>query len=414
MIGIAQEWLLTLGLRDRQAGIVAAALGLVICAALGVVAYFLAKRIVVLGLTRWARRSSTAWDDLLIEHHVARRAAYLVPVLGIYAAMPTVLAGYEGVVQALGKILLLAMVLLGVWLFHAVLDAIWDAYRRKEPTPDYAIEGPVQAAKLGTFLVGMVLAISILLGRSPVYLFTGLGALSAVLMLVFKDPITGLAAGIQLSTNRMVAPGDWIEMPRYDANGDVLEVGLTTVKVQNWDKTVTTIPTQALVNESFKNWRGMQEAGGRRIKRSIALDMRSIRRCTLEMLERLQELGLGDEDLAARCRAPAGNGDASAVLSPGGGRRLTNLGAFRAYTERYLRAHPMIHQNMTLLVRQLQPTEHGLPIELYTFCKTTDWGRYESVQAEIFEHLLAVLPDFELRVFQHWTTLEEAGAPTDS
>jgi miniconductance mechanosensitive channel len=244
--------------------------------------------------------------------------------------------------------------------------------------------------------------IAIVLNKSPLYFLTGLGALSAVLMLIFKDPILGFVAGIQLTANKMVARGDWLEMPKYDADGDVLEIGLTTVKVQNWDKTITTIPTYALISESFKNWRGMQESGGRRIKRFVYLDLGSIKFCTEEMLERFSRIQYITEYIERKKKEiseynEAFQVDTSILVN---GRHLTNIGTFRAYVTAYLKNHPMINQDMTFLVRQLAPTPQGLPLEIYVFCKDKIWANYEAIQADIFDHILAVVPEFDLRVFQ--------------
>jgi miniconductance mechanosensitive channel len=222
---------------------------------------------------------------------------------------------------------------------------------------------------------------------------------------VFKDPILGFAAGIQLSANKMVMIGDWVEMPKYDADGDVIEVGLTTVKVQNWDKTITMIPTYSLISESFKNWRGMQDSGGRRIKRSIHIDISSIRFCTGEMLERFAKIQYISDYIAEKKEEVAAHNqthrvDTSILVN---GRHLTNVGTFRAYVEAYLRHHPLINQEMTFLVRQLAPTEHGLPIEIYVFSRDKVWANYEAIQADIFDHLLAVVPEFDLQVFQNPT-----------
>jgi miniconductance mechanosensitive channel len=226
--------------------------------------------------------------------------------------------------------------------------------------------------------------------------------MTAVLLLIFKDAILGLVAGIQLTANKMIAVGDWIEMPKYGADGDVLDLTLTTVKVQNWDKTITTIPTYALISDAFKNWRGMQESGGRRIKRSIAIDMNSIKFCDEEMLERFRKIQYISEHIERKRKELQEHNRLLKVddSSLANGRRLTNVGTFRAYIQAYLKNHPAIHQNMTFLVRQLAPSDHGLPIEIYVFSSDTAWVTYEAIQADIFDHLLAVLPEFDLRVFQ--------------
>ena len=238
--------------------------------------------------------------------------------------------------------------------------------------------------------------------KTPLYILSGLGALTAVLMFVFKDILMGFVGGIQLIANKMVAPGDWIEMPKYGADGDVIEITLTTVKVKNFDNTITTIPTYALINESFKNWRNMNLSGGRRIKRFVNIDIGSIKFCSSEMLDRFKHIQIISESIQDRQQEilqynKLHNVDESTRVN---GRRLTNIGVFRSYVEAYLRQHPMIHQNMTFIVRQLSPGEKGLPIEIYVFCKDTNWIKYESVQSDIFDHILAVVPEFNLQVFQ--------------
>jgi miniconductance mechanosensitive channel len=248
-----------------------------------------------------------------------------------------------------------------------------------------------------------IIVLSILIGESPTVLLGGLGAMTAVLLLIFKDSILGFVAGIQLSTNNMVVIGDWIDMPKYGADGDVIDITLTTVKVQNWDKTITTIPTYALISDSFKNWRGMSESGGRRIKRSVYIDMTSVKFCTAETIERFRKIQYLSEYIENKTREldeyNTARGVDNAVLV--NGRRMTNLGTFRAYISAYLRNHPKIHQNMTFLVRHLEPTPQGLPIQIYVFSNDQVWANYEAIQADIFDHILAVIPEFDLRVFQY-------------
>lgn len=254
---------------------------------------------------------------------------------------------------------------------------------------------------MAAILIGIMI-VSLLMGKSPLLLLSGLGAMTAVLMLVFKDPILGLVAGIQLSANDMLKIGDWLEMPKYGADGAVTDIGLTTVKVRNWDNTVTTIPTYALISDSFKNWRSMSESGGRRIKRSLNIDTGSVHFLSEEEQRRLQRNSLLHSYLNVKTQELSQHNQEIAVdlASPLNGRRLTNLGTLRAYLEAYLRAHPRIHQNMTLMVRQLAPTPEGLPLEIYAFTNTTVWAEYESIQADIFDHILAVIDEFGLRVHQ--------------
>jgi Small-conductance mechanosensitive channel len=285
---------------------------------------------------------------------------------------------------------------------EALLNSLVFIYESSSISKEISITPFVQVIKLLLYFVTAILILSILLQKTPLYLLSGLGALTAVLLFVFKDILMGLVAGIQLIANKMVAPGDWIEMQKYGADGDVLEITLTTVKVKNFDNTITTIPTYALINESFKNWRNMNLSGGRRIKRFVNIDISSIKFCSLEMLERFKKIQLisntiNDRQLEILEYNKLHHIDESILVN---GRRLTNIGVFRSYVEAYLMQHPMIHQQMTFIVRQLSSGEKGLPIEIYVFCKETNWIAYESVQADIFDHILAVVPEFDLQVFQ--------------
>lgn len=284
----------------------------------------------------------------------------------------------------------------------SLLDAFQDSMRRRANQIQFPFRGVIQTIKLIASALIVIVAVSVLMGESPLILLSGLGALSAVLMLIFKDPILGLVAGIQLSANNMLSVGDWLEMPKYGADGDVIDIALTTVKVQNWDKTITTIPTYALISDSFKNWRGMSEAGGRRIKRSLLINTSSIGFLTEEDLHRLKKADLLGEYLTGKFEAiersnQNSQADMSSLIN---GRRLTNVGTLRGYIVSYLRNHPRIKQDMTLLVRQLEPTSAGLPIQIYTFTNTTKWAEYEDIQSDIFDHIFAVLPEFGLRAHE--------------
>jgi len=264
------------------------------------------------------------------------------------------------------------------------------------------LTGFFQVLKIILYFTGTIFMISVIFDRAPVYLLSGLGAMTAVLLLVFKDPILGFVAGIQLISNRMLKEGDWIEMPKYGANGDVIDITLTTVKVRNFDRTITNIPTYALITDSFKNWRGMQESGGRRIKRAINIDIGSIRFCTPEMTARYSKIRYIAEYMQMKNQeiGQYNKGLGEDVNDPANSRRLTNIGTFRAYIKVYLENHALINTQMTFLVRQLAPTGHGLPLEIYVFCKDKEWARYEAVQSDVFDHLLAMAPEFDLRVFQ--------------
>ncbi|MBT7097028.1 mechanosensitive ion channel family protein, partial [Candidatus Poribacteria bacterium] len=290
----------------------------------------------------------------------------------------------------------------GMLVAGATLDAVVDIYRTYDVARDHPIRGYVQALKIFLYVVGGIAVFATVIDQSPWKILSGIGALTAVILLIFKDTILGFVAGIQLSANDMVRIGDWIEAPKFGADGDVLDITLHHVKVQNWDKTISTIPTYALVGDSFRNWRGMQDSGGRRIKRCLYIDMNSVTFCTDEMVERFARFAfLGpyveekSEELAA-WNSEHGFDMSEAI----NGRRMTNLGTFRAYVREYLRNHPRVHQDMTLLVRHRPPGEHGLPIEIYVFTNDIVWANYEGIQADIFDHILAVIPEFGLRVHQ--------------
>jgi miniconductance mechanosensitive channel len=320
----------------------------------------------------------------------------------IYLSASGVLEGHDAWIEAVRQGALIYMVMAGVWVLDGVLNAISDVGSEATAARELPVKSFVQVLKLVLYLVAAISVLSLVIGKSPFLLLSGLGAMTAVVMLVFRDAILGFVAGIQLSANRMVSVGDWIEMPKYGADGDVVEVALTTVKVQNWDKTITTIPTYALISESFKNWRGMSESGGRRIKRALNVDMRSIRFCDEDMLRRFARIQYVADYLARKQAEIATWNDAQGVDfdAAANGRRLTNIGTFRAYIVAYLRHHPMIHQDMTFLVRQLAPTPAGLPIEIYVFSRDQVWANYESIQSDIFDHVLAVASEFDLRVYQ--------------
>jgi len=284
----------------------------------------------------------------------------------------------------------------------AALDVANGLYQRRPEARSRPIKGYLQLLKIGLWAGGLVLGAAALMERSPVLLLSGLGAMAAVLMLVFKDTILALVASIQLTSNNMLRVGDWIEMPQLDVNGDVIDIALHTVKVQNWDKTIATIPTHRLISESFRNWRGMQESGGRRIMRALNIDQSSVTFLSDAHVARLRRFALLDghferkrRDIdAANAALPA------AARDPVNCRRMTNIGVFRAYVEAYLRADPRISKEMTFVVRQMASTPHGLPIQVYCFTTTTQWTAYEAIQADIFDHLIAILPEFDLRVFQ--------------
>jgi len=352
-------------------------------------------------IEKFAHYTIQQWDDILVEKHIVKRILYFIPLILLYVLSSPILTGTS--LLPLSQTLISFLFLIaGMMFLDAMLNALLAIYGKSAIAKEISITPFVQVLKLVLYFVTGILLLSLLLQKTPLYFLSGLGALTAVLMFVFKDVLMGFVAGIQLIANKMVAPKDWIEIPKYGADGDVLEITLTTVKVQNFDNTITTIPTYALINESFKNWRNMNLSGGRRIKRYVNIDLGSIKFCSSEMLEQFKRIQLISQYIQNRQEEilvynKKHQVDESKLVN---GRRLTNIGVFRSYVEAYLRQHPMIHKDMTFLIRQLSPSENGLPIEIYVFCKDTNWTAYEAIQADIFDHILAVVPEFDLRVFQ--------------
>jgi miniconductance mechanosensitive channel len=408
MLEILTDWIRNNGLTFATATILARALIFVFIIILSLAAYLFTKHLILKGLTAVVRRTETKWDDIILKEKVFNRLAHLAPAIVIYVFISIPFAGYDWYIMLINGLVLIFMIAMGVSALDALLNAFLAIYTTYEVSNRIPIKGFIQVFKMIIYFTGGVFIISILLNKTPIYLFSSLGALTAVLMFIFKDAILGFVAGIQLSANRMVANGDWIEMPKYGANGNIIEIALTTVKVQNWDKTITTIPTYALITESFKNWRGMSESGGRRIKRAISMDMNTIQFCTEEMLERFSKIQyisdyIEEKKIELQEDNKLENVDHSSIVN---GRRMTNVGTFRAYVKAYLTNHPMINKDMTFLIRQLAPTEHGLPIEIYVFSKDQNWANYEGIQSDIFDHVLAVVPEFDLQVFQNPTGMD--------
>lgn len=311
-------------------------------------------------------------------------------------------SGALEIIEVFTHLWILVFVLLSLFSLFDTLTTLLD---RLPSTRKFPTRGIMQSLKLVAAFLMVIFAISLLIGKSPLLLFSGLGAMSAVLLLVFKDPIMGLVAGIQLSANNMLAVGDWLEMPKYGADGFVTDINLTTVKVDNWDRTTTTVPTYALISDSFKNWRGMFDSGGRRIKRSVYIDATSVHFLAEEDIARLRRAHLLSEYIETRLTDIEQDNSARGVdpSSPVNGRRLTNLGTFRAYLTAYIRAHNGINQDMIQMVRQLSSGDTGIPLEIYAFTANTAWVAHEGVQADIFDHIFAVLPEFGLRLYQNPT-----------
>ena len=327
-------------------------------------------------------KTKAKWDDYLFNDDMLHSFSRMIPPIIFYLLLPFAFDGYPYVLAILLKACLIYLVVMTLMLVNAFLKSLYEISNEHETLRYRPLKGIYQMVSILAFCVGLILIISILIDQNAATILAGLGASAAVLMLIFKDSILGLVAGVQLSANDMLRPGDWVTMTKYGADGFVKEVSLTTVKVQNFDKTITTIPPYALVSDSFQNWRGMWETGGRRIKRSLYVDMTTIRFCTDDEMKAFVEKGWIE-------------------MPEEGAEPAVNLEVFRRYALQYLHTHPRIHQDMMIMVRQMQPTPEGLPLEFYCFTVTTEWLAYEGIQNEVFNHFIAVLPRFGLRVYQH-------------
>ena len=363
---------------------------IVVIAAILLIAYVLdmiCRKIVMPGVRKVTAKTQITWDDYLLNDDVLNNVCHLIPPVVVYALIPFAFPHEPALLEFVLKICWIYITVVGMKLVCAFLTSLYTISSEHEKLKNHSMKGFYQMIKLIVICIGSIIIISTLIDKDPIAILTGLGAGTAILMLVFQDTIKGLVAGVQLTANDMLRPGDWITMPKYGADGDVIEVTLTTVKVRNWDKTITTVPPYALVNDSFQNWRGMFDMGGRRVKRSINIDMNTVRFCT-------------EEELAEFKKQPWMEGFEET------GKEEVNLYIFRHYVMHYLTHHPKVHQGLTMIVRQLQPTAQGMPIELYFFSANTAWVKYEALQAEVFDHVLATLHRFDLKVFQSPTGLD--------
>jgi miniconductance mechanosensitive channel len=405
LTSLIADFLVKNGISPSIANLIGLAMTIVSLLLLAVVSYWLTKHYLVRLLEIVFKRSKNTWDDALVQHGFVKRLSYLMPIIVVYMSVDLLLPNQAFTPELFKRLSMVFFVIAGVWMLDSVLLAVREIYSGSQIASRRPIRGYTDAIKIIAYVMAGIFIIAILTDKSPWGILSILGGFTVVLMLVFKDTILGFVASIQLSGHDMVRVGDWIEMPKYGADGDVVDVTIHTVKVRNWDKTITTIPTYGLVTDAFKNWRGMSESGGRRIKRSLHIDMSSIKFCTNEMLEHFAKFGLLKDYLQQKkdeinTYNAEHNVDTSQLIN---GRRQTNIGVFRAYVVAFLKNHPKIHQNMTFLVRHLEPTSHGIPIQIYVFSNDQAWASYEAIQADIFDHLLAALPEFELRIFQNPT-----------
>jgi len=403
---LLSTWLTQQGIDTLYLPLTTKVLGTLIIILIAALSYYLAKYQVLKIVKKVIVRTKNTWDDLLLEHKVFTNLVLLIPFIVILFLTPIALPAEEPLAYLLSVIARVAICFQVANSISAILKVVKSIYQQSAKQRYIPLNSAIQVIKLVVYLVATILALSYILDRSPIYLLSGLGALTAVLLLVFQDTIKGLVASIQISANRMVAAGDWVEIPQYGADGDVLEIGLSTVKIQNFDKTVTTVPTYALISGSFKNWRDMFSSGGRRIKRTITIDITSIEFYNPEQIERLSKISLIHDYLKAKQQEISENNKLTNAVSDEdelNTRQLTNIGTFRAYIEAYLQQHDKVHHQLTCMVRQLAATDTGLPLELYFFSNDQNWVNYEVIQADIFDHLFAMAPHFGVRIFQHPT-----------
>ncbi len=394
------NWLSGLGVDVTPMMALVIALGFIVLTAM--VLHLVLHRILLVRLVGLLGKTKQMWLPPQLQQRLFYRLAFVFQgavLLGQAEIWLPKASESLALIELLAQLWSLLFLLLALF---ALLDCLLSLSRHTRLGRDLPLRGIFQGVKLVASILVGILMIALLLGKSPLFLFSGLGAMTAVLMLVFKDPILGLVAGIQLSANRMLSVGDWLQMDKYGADGEVTDIGLTTVKVSNWDKTITTIPTYALISDSFKNWQGMTESGGRRIKRSVNIDMTSVRFLTSQEQLQLKQARLLAPYLSRKEQELSSYNQqlSDAISCPINGRHLTNLGTLRAYLDAYLRAHAGIRKDMTLMVRQLAPTTDGLPLEIYCFTATTAWAEYEGIQADIFDHIFAIIEQFHLRLHQ--------------
>ena len=365
--------------------------------------WWLSKKSLRYFVPKLTAKTDTLWDDIVFNDRIINSFATLIPAIILDQSLPILFRNSTFLLPFILGATDVIVILVSAWILVSFFNSINEILSQKEQHKDKPIGSLTQLAKILTFAVGAILIISTLTGRSPLFLLTGLGAVAAILLLVFKDSILGFVASIQLSANNMIQVGDWVTVPNYGADGDVLEINLTTIKVQNFDLTITTIPTYAFISDSFTNWRGMSNSNGRRIKRAISVKIDTIRFCDETMLKQFQKIELISDYLVQRKEEiktynAKRKVDASTLVN---GRNMTNIGVFKAYIEEYLKANPNINKEMMIMVRQLPPSEKGLPLEIYAFSKDKSWKAYENIISDIFDHVLSVAPYFDLEIFEN-------------
>lgn len=399
----AKDWLQSIGLNNIWIENLTLGIDIIIVLGISWLVDFIARKIILRVVGRYVRKSKNQYDDILLEKRVFRSLAHLLPALVIYYSLPLLFDESDAFVPLLQKIVITYMLITVMGVGHKFLKALEHIGLQSKSFEGKPVSSYVQVVLIVMYISGGVFIISTLLDKSATAILTTFGAATAVILLIFRDTILGLVASIQISGNDMVRIGDWVSMPKYGADGDVTEINLTTVKVRNWDKTITTVPTYAFISDSFVNWRGMTSQGVRRIKRSINIDIQSIKFVDEGLYQRLLKVERITDYLTKRTLEIQDYNQSKKVNKSEliNGRHLTNIGVFRIYMETYLREHPKIAQDQTLMVRQLQPTELGIPLEIYCFSNDIAWLNYEQIQSDILDHLLAAVRTFELEVFQN-------------
>ena len=402
LISALNDLLLRSGMSVKTSEIIESIIIFTLIILLAVVSDYITKKIIITSIKTIVKRSKTTWDDIFLTKKVFQRLAHIAPAIVIFITIDFAIDP-AGITEFIKGATVIYMIIITLLVTTSFISALHEIYLSFPISKDKPIKGYVQLVNIFLYFIATIVIYSQITGDEVRVLLSAIGALAAILLLIFKDTILGLVASVQLSANQMVKPGDWITVPSRNTDGTVLEISLNTVKVQNWDKTISNFPTYALVNESFHNWKGMEESGGRRIKRSINIDMNSVKFLDETLKKSLKKLHHVKEYIVERENAINEFNEKNDVDTslPVNGRRMTNLGIFRKYLENYLQNHPSVNPKMTFLIRHLQPTERGIPIEIYVFSKIQEWAEYESVQADIFDHILAAIPWFDLRVFQN-------------
>jgi miniconductance mechanosensitive channel len=397
-----QQYLIEAGWKPALVDIAVIIAGFALLLIAACVIYLINKKLIIKIIERLIKSTRYSWDDVIFDEKVFHRSLYLLPAILIKWLIPIVFISNERIINIAQITINISFIIISLVIADALLNAVITGYRKLEVAKRLPIKGAVQATKIIVNAVGFILVLSVLLGKTPIYFLSGLGAATAILLLIFKDAILGLVAGIQLAANNMVQTGDWIEIPKHGADGEVMDVTLTTVKVQNWDKTIVSVPAYELISSSFKNWRAMEEAKGRQIKRNIYVDVNSIKFADKNMVGKFKKIKFlkdyieqKEEEIARYNKKYEFD-----ISVPVNGRHITNIGTFRIYCEEYLKNSDKIRKDYTLMVRQLAPESKGLPLQIYAFVNDTNWVAYEKIQSDIFDHLLSILSYFDLKIFQ--------------